>query len=186
MPTKVHKIFISYHHGETSYDGDKEYREKLERILVTSEIAINYSVPYNSISSDLMTDTVRQKIRDEYLRDATVTLVLVGKDTWRRKHVDWEIGSSIRDTQLNPRAGLLGLILPTYPRIDSTKYNPNTIPPRLYDNIRCDYAKIYNWTDNPTYLQNWIHDAFNMRTKINPDNSRLYFGKNRSGDFWKD
>lgn len=186
MSTKVHKIFISYHHGETPYEGDKEYREKLERILATSGIAINHSVPYNAISSDLMTDTVRQKIRDEYLRDVTVTLVLVGKDTWRRKHVDWEIGSSIRDTQFNPRAGLLGLILPTYPRTDPTKYNPFTIPPRLYDNIRCEYAKIYNWTDNPTSLQYWIHDAFNTRTKINPNNSRPYFGKNRSGDYWTD
>src|SRR5208337_4623169 len=100
MATQVHKIFISYHHGNTPYEGDKEYREKLERILATSGIAINYSVPYDAISSDLMTETVRQKIRDEYLRDATVTVVLVGKDTWRRKHVDWEIGSSIRDTTL--------------------------------------------------------------------------------------
>ena len=97
MVTQVHKIFISYHHGDTPYEGDKDYREKLEKILATSGIAINHSVPYEAISSDLMTETVRQKIRDEYLRDATVTVVLVGKDTWRRKHVDWEIGSSLRE-----------------------------------------------------------------------------------------
>ncbi|MDO8874269.1 MAG: TIR domain-containing protein [Methanoregula sp.] len=186
MTTKVHKIFISYHHGETPYEGDKQYRERLEKILSTSGIAINYSVPYNAISSDLMTETVRQKIRDEYLRDATVTLVLIGKDTWKRKHVDWEIGSSIRDTQLNPHAGLLGIILPTYIRTDFTKYNSHTIPPRLYDNIQCGYAKIYNWTDNPISLQNWIHDSFTMRSSTIPNNSRSYFGKNRSGDTWTD
>jgi len=185
MPTKVHKIFISYHHGDTPYEGDKEYREKLEKILATSGIAINYSVPYNAISDDLMTETVRQKIRDEYLRDATVTVVLIGKDTWKRKHVDWEIGSSIRDTQFNPRAGLLGIILPTYPR-KNKEYNPSTIPPRLYDNIKCGYAKIYEWMDNSVSLQNCIHDAFITRTKINPNCTRPYFGKNRSGDSWTD
>jgi len=186
MTTNVHKIFISYHHGETPYEGDRAYRERLENILTTSGIAINHSVPYDAIRSDLMTETVRQKIRDEYLRDATVTVVLVGKDTWRRKHVDWEIGSSIRDTSLNPRAGLLGLILPTYPRADTTKYNPYTIPPRLYDNIQCKFASIYNWTEDPSILQRYIHDAFNNRNKINPDISRQYFGKNRAGDSWKD
>lgn len=186
MTTKVHKIFISYHHGDTPQEGDRVYREKLEKILATSGIAINHSVPYNAIGSELMTETVRQKIRDEYLRDATVTVVLVGKDTWKRKHVDWEIGSSIRDTQLNPRAGLLGLILPTYPRQNSNEYNPYTIPPRLYDNIKCEYAKFSNWSEDSTILQNLMHDAFNLRTKINPDNSRPYFGKNRSGDSWKE
>jgi hypothetical protein len=186
MATQVHKIFISYHHGTTPYEGDKEYREKLERILSASGIAINYSVPYDAIGSDLMTETIRQKIRDEYLRDATVTVVLVGKDTWRRKHVDWEIGSSLRDTALNPRAGLVGLLLPTYLRSTNGGYNPYTIPPRLWDNIQCKYAKIYEWTENPENLQSMIHEAFITRTSVNPDISRPSFGKNRAGDSWKE
>ena len=33
--------------------------------------------------------TVRQKIRDEYIRDSTVTIVLIGLRTWQRKHIDW-------------------------------------------------------------------------------------------------
>ena len=33
---------------------------------------------------------MRQKIRDEYIRDATVAIVLIGPRTWQRKHVDWE------------------------------------------------------------------------------------------------
>jgi len=186
MATYVHKIFISYHHGEILGEGDKEYREKLEKILERTGIAINHSVPYDAIGSDVMTETVRQKIRDEYLRDATVTVVLVGKDTWKRKHVDWEIGSSLRDTTYNPRAGLLGLILPTYPRPAPGEYNPYTIPPRLWDNIDCGYANIYGWTEDPTALQNWIHYAFITKSSKNPDLSRQSFGKNRTGDSWKD
>ena len=62
----------------------------------------------NIDDTDLKTATVRQKIRDEYIRDATVTIVLIGPRTWQRKHVDWEIGSSLRKSKRNPRCGLSG------------------------------------------------------------------------------
>ena len=29
--------------------------------------------------------------------------------------------------------------------IINEKYNPHIIPPRLYDNLRNEFAKIYNW-----------------------------------------
>lgn len=113
-----------------------------------------------------------------------MTIVLVGSETWKRKHVDWEISSSIRNTQLNSRTGLLGIILPTYPRTDTTKYSQGTIPPRLQDNIDCEFAKIYNWSDDPNHVQSWIHEAFLRRKQINPDNSRDMFAKNRSSGSW--
>lgn len=59
---------------------------------------ISKSVRIGDIDPNLATDTIRQKIRDEYLRGSTVTVVLVGPETWQRKHVDWEIGASIRHT----------------------------------------------------------------------------------------
>ena len=48
---------------------------------------------------------------------------------------------------------LLGIILPSYPRNNLSSYNPYTIPPRLYDNIKCNFAQIYNWNDNPFVVQ---------------------------------
>ena len=59
----------------------------------------------NIDDTGLKTATVRQKIRDEYIRDATVTIVLIGPRTWQRRHVDWEVGSSIRKTKKNPGVG---------------------------------------------------------------------------------
>ena len=139
------------------------------------------------IHPNLKTDTIRQKIRDENLRDSTVTVVLVGAETWKRKHVDWEIGSSIRQTQYNSRSGLLGIILPTYPGFATNTYDPHTIPPRLYDNIKCGFTKIYNWSDDPDKVQSWIHDAFKRRNENPPpDNSRDPFKNNRSGERWYD
>jgi hypothetical protein len=146
---------------------------------------ISKSVQIGDIDSNLPTERIRQKIRDEYLRDSTVTVVLIGSETWKRKHVDWEIGSSIRQTEYSSRSGLLGIVLPTYPRKDLTKYDPYTIPPRLYDNVKSNFAQIYNWNDNSFVVQKWIHDAFERRNKIIPDNSFPSFMNNRSGERWQ-
>jgi uncharacterized protein (UPF0297 family) len=142
------------------------------------------SVDIGDIDPNANTEYVRQRIRDGYIRDATVTVVLVGKQTWQRKHVDWEIYSSLRDTQMNPRNGLLGILLPTYPGYSSRKYDPHTIPPRLYDNKQVGYAEIYLWTTNPSEIEQWIHEAFKNRQK-QPNNSRRMFGKNRSTSAWE-
>lgn len=147
---------------------------------------VSKSVQIGDINTYLPTETIRQKIRDEYLRDSTVTVVLIGSETWKRKHVDWEIGSSIRHTQYNSRSGLIGMLLPTYQRPHGApnNYFPHTIPPRLHDNIECGFAAIYNWSEDPQIVQDWIHQAFQRRTKINPDNSYENFVNNRNGERW--
>jgi len=145
---------------------------------------VSKSVAIGEINPKLKTETIRRKIRDEYLRDSTVTVVLVGKETWKRKHVDWEISSSIRHTQYNPRSGLLGIILPTHPDYKKLKYSPYRIPPRLYDNIRCGFAKSYNWSNNVYTIKDRIHKAYLRKNRILPNNSRSLFAKNRSGVRW--
>lgn len=70
---------------------------------------VSESVEIGDIHPDLPTERIRQIIRNEYLRDSTMTVVLVGAYIWQRKFVDWEIGSSIRKMQNNPRSGLLGI-----------------------------------------------------------------------------
>ncbi len=176
-----HKVFVSYHHVNDQY-----YKNLFDNLFSnTYDIMVSKSVQTGDIDSNLPSERIRQRIRDEYLRDSTVTVALIGSETWKRKHVDWEIGSSIRQTEYNSRSGLLGIILPTYPRKDLTKYDPYTIPPRLYDNIKCNFAKIYNWNDNPLIVQKWIHDAFERRNKIIPDNSFPSFMNNRSGEKWQ-
>ncbi|MDC9726922.1 MAG: TIR domain-containing protein [Candidatus Thioglobus sp.] len=170
-----HNVFVSYHHKN-----DEDYKLEFERIFSDIyDVLETKAVSDGDIDPYLKTETIRQKIRDEFIRDASVTIVLIGSETWKRKHVDWEISSSIRSTRLNSRTGLLGIILPTYP-----KYSKGTIPPRLQDNIDCKFAKIYNWSDDPSLVQSWIHEAFLRRKRINPDNSRDMFAKNRSDSSW--
>ena len=177
-----HKVFVSYHHLR-----DQVYRDSFEYMFAyINDIMVVRSVQIGDLNPNLKTEAIRQKIRDEYLRDSTVTVVLIGAETWKRKHVDWEIAASIRHTQSNPRSGLLGIILPTYPRLDQTKYDPYTIPPRLYDNIKCRFAEIYNWSEDASALQNWIHEAFERRNRVNPNNTLPLFANNRSGGRWQE
>ena len=52
-------------------------------------------------------------IRDNYLRNSTVTILLVGTETARRKHIDWEIYSSRYDGTVNKKSGILVINLPS-------------------------------------------------------------------------
>ena len=175
-----HKVFVSYHHAN-----DQFYRNQFELLFADIyNVIVSKSVQIGDIESHLTADTIRNTIRDNYLRDSTVTVVLVGEQTWQRKHVDWEIGSSIRDTEYNPRSGLLGILLPTYPDSTQNEYYPQTVPPRLNDTVVCGYATMYHWSDDPKTVQLWIHQAFERRFEIDPDNSFPSFLNNRSGDRW--
>ena len=171
-----HKVFVSYHH-----ERDQQYRDALERMFADmDEIQISKSAQIDDIDPDLDVEIVRQKIRDECLRDSAVTVVLIGSETWKRKSVDWEIGSSLRNTESSSCSGLLGMILPTY----ESNYFPYTLPPRLYYNLECGFAKLYPWSESPRTVANWIRNAYNRRETIDPDNSFPSFPINRSGHRW--
>lgn len=183
--SKLHRVFISYHH-----ELDEGYKKVFElRFHNSFGAIISAAVNLGDIDPSLPTDTIRQKIRDEHLRDASVTVVLVGAKTWQRKHVDWEISSTIRNTKLNPRGGLLGILLPAYTKAyfqgRTGTYDPHTIPPRLYDNLEVKYATLYHWSEDPTTVQQWVHEAYLRKSKVEPDNSRELFARNRTSDRWQ-
>lgn len=143
-----------------------------------------------SVKDDDIDDTnrkisrIRQIIRDDFIADATVTVVLIGPCTWKRKHIDWEIGSSLRETKKNPRCGLLGILLPNHPDFDKEEYDPHLIPPRLADNCNGEdsYACIYDWTNHTGDIRGWIHQAFKRIKKTPyPNNGRKPFSDNRRG-----
>ena len=181
MPqTKRHKVFISYHHDE-----DQECKNRFVKMMGNN--IIDGSVDVGAIvDSNLHLDEVRRRIRDDFIADAAVTIVLIGRCTWKRKHVDWEIGSSLSDTKNKSRCGLLGILLPNHPDSDKEEYDPHLIPPRLADNCKGDdpYACIYRWSGSPNEVNRvhrWIHQAFQRRDGTPPNNSREQFGRNRKG-----
>ena len=104
----MHRVFISYHH-----ENDQYYKNYLVNIGSQYKIFLDYSVDTGDISDYLSDEAIREKIRDEYLRDSTVTIVLVGLETKGRKHVDWEIYSSMIDGKVNKKSGILVVNLPS-------------------------------------------------------------------------
>ena len=131
---------------------------------------------------NIKTATIRQKIRDDFIADATVTIVLVGPETYTRKHVDWEIGSSLRKTKKNPRCGLLAILLPNHPDYRKPRRD-FLIPPRLAANLKGQdpYAQIYNWPENNSLarIREWIHKAFQRRDGTPPNNGLKPFNNNK-------
>ena len=172
-----HRVFISYYHE------DQAYKDWFVQMM--GDDIVDESVKDGDIDDDnLATETIRQYIRDGFIRDATVTIVLIGPCTWQRKHVDWEIGSSLRATRLNSRCGLLGILLPNHPNAGAARYSPNLVPPRVADNVGGNdpYAVVYNWSSNANVIRNWIHRAFSRRDGTSPNNGRTQYRNNRSGD----
>ena len=104
----MHKVFISYHHKN-----DQNYKKYLSEMGETFDIFVDRSVQTGDIYESLGPQVIRRKIRDERLRDSTVTILLCGTETRFRKHVDWELKSSMIDGQINKKSGILVVMLPS-------------------------------------------------------------------------
>jgi hypothetical protein len=78
-------------------------------------------------------------------------------------------------------SGLVGLCLPSHPAYGESKYDPDTVPPRLVDNLNSGYARFYDWTTSEDKIQGYIEEAFQGRVDKSDkiDNSRTQFKYNR-------
>ena len=164
MSKARHKVFISYYHE------DQEEVEKFvqtfdkERKVFLSR-AVGTSMDPTIIDSE-DTDYVMRRIRELYLLDTTITCVMIGKCTWARRYVDWELQSSLRSGETVTPNGLLGIVLPS-----AGKRNLR-FPPRFAVNIIRDedkndlgYARAKWYPTRKDTLSNWLEDAFQARTK---------------------
>lgn len=104
----MHKVFISFHHKN-----DQEYKDTLVECAKQNDIFIDGSVDTGDIPEYWSDEKFREYIRDEYLRDTTVTILLMGKETKYRKHVDWELYSSMFDGKKNKKSGIIVILLPS-------------------------------------------------------------------------
>ncbi len=155
-----HKTFISYHHED-----EDEVKDFIETFDYKHDVFIARAIGMNQeIIDSTKTDYVMRRIRELYLGDSTVTTVLIGKCTWARRYVDWEIQASLRSKNPN---GLVGITLPSASR------NP-IAPDRLSKNVGNEgYAKWYKYPKNNSQLTNIIEEAFQARSNkvdqiINP------------------
>lgn len=126
-----HKVFISYHHSN-----DQSYKEYILEINRLYNFFIDASVGTGEIDDNFDDQTIRQIIRDDYLRDSSVTLLLVGKETRRRKHIDWELYSSMINGKVNKKSGVLVINLPTVGCTSFTAAHGEEEKAILYPHVR--------------------------------------------------
>lgn len=178
MSDTKHKVFISYHHEDQEEVEAfiKEFDENKD-VFITRALGVDIE---QDIINSTNTDYVMRRIRELYLKDSTVTIVLIGKCTWARRYVDWEIQASLRQGETVIPNGLLGIKLPSY--------NSNGYPDRLNKNLKSNdqeedcYARVIDYPKRKDTLKKWIDDAFNAR-KTRRDkivNPRDKFTYNRS------
>ena len=176
---KRHNVFITYYH-------DQDQRAKDQFVHMMGDNIVDMSVDIGDIpDTNQPTEATLQRIREDYIAQASVTVVLIGRCTWQRKYVDWEIAASLRETQTNLRCGLLGILLPGHPDFERECYLRRLIPPRLAANCDGDesFASAYDWSSEPSKIRDWIHRAFlRRRRQPDPDNSYPLFADNRHTD----
>ena len=158
-----HKVFISYHHAN-----DQFYKEKLLEFNENHDIFIDKSVDTGDIDDNLSDENIRTKIRDEYLNDSTVTIVLIGTETWCRKHVDWEIYSSMYDGTVNKKSGILVINLPS---TDSD----NVTAGHGSEEKRLIHSGITSWTslDKAEYDKRYPHMPERIIDNLSANNEKI-------------
>lgn len=197
-----HKVFISYYHKD-----DQQYKDYLinmqewnSQTCQYQSIFEDYSVHENEIDdTGLTSEQIRCIIRDEYIKDATVLILLCGQNTKRRKHIDWEIHAAMYNSDVNPQMGILVVNLPSInqsirassqaekpllsdsghwfaleTRQDFELYYPY-MPSRIIDNFMKEAPiTVGEWSriqNNSQILKLLIDNAFNRRKDFAYDHS---------------
>ena len=154
-----HKSFISYHHGD-----QEEVDEFIKTFDHDRDVLIARAVGSDQTLDELIDsdddDYVMRRIREEYMADSTVTILFVGKNTWSRKFVDWELAASLHQ---GPKAGLPNGVV----AILSKELTNIMLPDRFVDNWETGYAKFYPCPKNRTQLSKWIDEAYESRQDEN-------------------
>ena len=104
----MHKVFVSFHHAN-----DQWYKDELVRWGTENNVFIDGSVDMGEFPDNWDAQHIREYIRDNHLKDTTVTILLVGTETKNRKHIDWELFSSMYDGKVNKKSGILVINLPS-------------------------------------------------------------------------
>jgi hypothetical protein len=85
----MHKTFISYHH-----ENDQDLKDTLIKDFGDDDF-IDKSVHDGDIDPNNSEETIMRTIREKFLADSTVTLVLIGRETAQRPFVNSEIQASL-------------------------------------------------------------------------------------------
>lgn len=143
----MRNVFVSYSHRLDQSDADDFRRKFGDSGIVFSDRSLeNLDIGY------LSDDTIKDNYIRSKIRQSSVTIVLIGKDTGGRWWIDWEIYYSMLKTYGNERNGVLGILLPN---------KEHNIPKRISENL--DYCEIIPMPQSKLELEQAIERAYSKR-----------------------
>lgn len=174
----MHRVFVSFYHRD-----DQFYKDHLVKWAKENDVFIDGSVDTGDIPDDWDDQKIRETIRDEYLKDTSVTILLVGPNTKHRKHVDWEIYSSMHDGKKNRKSGIIVVMLPeTHCDLCHIPYanEKSQIYPEITNWVNVDSRSEYErrYPDMPErIIDNLLKDGVKISVtswkKLTPENLRM-------------
>ncbi len=131
----MRKIFISYHHLR-----EQEEKNQLAELIKKYTNYLNIkdmSVEIGDIDTTWSDNKIAKTIRQNHLKNTTITILILGIHTKCRQHIDWEIEASLNKYgSLNRRKKINSfIILLTADFIKKAKTNCNF-------NNTCDYSSL--------------------------------------------
>lgn len=176
----LHKTFISYHHAN-----EQDLKNEIIETL-GGEYFIDKSVGDGDIDPNNTDETIMNTIRRDFLKDSTVTLVLVGSETSQRPFINSELQASlwgsnpngllcvVRDdlysslytsstcsfgTSIRTRSPEWTTLIPELVRVNHIADNSNC---HFNDSeVYCSISSYSSFMKNPTH---YIEQAFNKRS----------------------
>ena len=167
----MRRIFLSYHHAD-----DLEAEVFCRRYEHLFDEIRRLGIPDEDEEQELAdhvdsedADYVMRRIREKYIAGTSCTIVLIGKCTWARRYVDWEIAATLRNNDKDPRGGLIAVQLGS-----AAENGWATLPPRLARNVIREngsdvgYARFYTPPPSDDTLATWVEDAIERRDTMEP------------------
>ena len=146
----MRNVFVSYAH-RLDQDAADDFRKKYGQSNMTfSDRSLE-----NKDLGYLSDDTIKNVYIRPQLKQSSVTIVLIGKETGGRWWVDWEIYCSLRKSFGNERNGILGILLPN---------KEHNIPQRILENP--NNSEIIKMPTSSKELEDAIERAYNRRYNI--------------------
>jgi hypothetical protein len=165
----VRNIFVSFHQRDEleasvfcrRFD---QYFNQI-RTLGVHELGEDYAEHIKSGDSDY----VMRQIREKKIAGTSCTIVLIGKCTWARRYIDWEIAATLRNNVDDPRGGLIAVQLPS-----AEEHGWSILPARLQLNLSAidgadiGYARNYGPAPSDDSISRWVEEAVERRDSLEP------------------
>lgn len=145
-------VFVSYSHRLDQDEADN-FRDTfgIERGVFSDRSLENENIGH------LTDDTIKNNYIRPKIKNSSVTIILIGKETGGRWWCDWELYYSLLKTTGNDRNGLLGILLPN---------KQHWIPARLEKNLHM--GEVIEMPRDRRTLANAVERVYSLRY-LQPD-----------------